>query len=611
MKKGDFLMRSFLLVLASASFAFSQWTQDRFAIGAWWDPELTNNAANDEAALRRYVDANFNLLGGMGDRYSWSWNTPGGGVRNITNQYLLNRVAAVNNTIGNVALRASVHEDAFLAAPVNLNNYTGLTGAQANALHGYTVIHEPTAAELPAQLNAVQSIRTTNPNRVTFDVLASIWRVWNGANTFQQNWTAYDNYVTNYVNHASTRVATFDYYVLSEIGGATNYSTAGADRVNYYRTLDLFGQRTRTANKEFWGFANGNDRQIDWWNAGVHTQERFPYPTDANLRFNAYSNLTYGAKGILWYTYDIPTTNCNPAVITCETFNATASNDNTIYNRLTAINQEMRNMGPTLMRLNWQTTVHGSATDPFSGETELPTVNASTPVMANEDTHDQIAIGIHNHMDNGRNYLTFFNKDWQNASPGSLYFSVSGFHDVFQFDKTNSTWSRIPQVISWAGSKTAFGLNFQPADLQIVDVKTANINALHQYWNSSANSHYYVENYEGADNGHGWIHEEVIGGIYAATGAPAGTTPLYQYWNSALNDWYYTTTWGGMNNCCGWAYVRTIGRIYPTQQPGTIPLYQYWNSAVTDHYYTTRWQGVDNGYGWTVDAVVGYVIPNI
>ncbi len=602
--KKSFLPPIFACMALSA--AFAEKSLDRFAIGAWWDPELSGSAATDENRLRDYLNGGFNILSGYGDKYSYHFSTTEGS-KNITNQYLLARAGAVNQGLGKVALGVNVHEDAFATATFNPSSYTALTGNSANALYGYSVIHEPLSADLPNLLNAVKNLRTKDPSRVTFDVMASIWRVWDKAKTFAPNWTAFDTYVTQYVNHANTKIASFDYYILSEINGKTHYSPQGADRVNYYATLNLFGKRTASANKIFWGIANSDDRQIEWWDGSTHLfQEHFPFPTDANLRFNAYSQLAYGAKGMMWYTWDMPTTSCNPAVVSCETFNYSASNNPVIYGRLQAINKEMANMGPTLMRLKFVSAVHGAATDPYSGESALPIINASTPVMNNEDTHDEIAIGIHKHLDNGRNYLTFFNKDWQNSK--TLWFSTKGFNDLYLFNKSTSAWTRVPQAISWSGQKTSFPLDFRPADLQLVDVRAGVINALHLYWDAAHFSHYVTANYEGSSGAHG-AYQETMGGVYKTQ--VTGTTPLYAYANPTLYDWMYTTTYQGNNNGSGYLYQSIVGYVFPTQQAGTVPLYQYWNAAGTDHYYTTRWQGNDNGYGWTYQATVGYVIQNI
>lgn len=494
--------------------------------------------------------------------------------------------------------------------PGNINSYTGLTGANATALYGYGIIHEPTLADLNTGLNTVNQIISSDRNRFTFDCLAGIWRSWDG--NFQTSWTAFDNYVTTYVNNTSTRVAAFDYYVLIDMmnNGTIDYSPLGADRVNYFRTLNLFATRAGAASKPFWGIAEACEYMIRWYNNGTWVQDDYHVvPTDPILRYNAFTHICYGSKGIIWFNYERPNARCpaNPTS-TCEDYRTGAANtDATVYSRVSQINLEMQNMSPTLMQLNWNTTVHGASTDPLSGETDLATISASTPVLAQFNLDPQVAIGVHTHRSAGNPYLTILNKNF-NSAKTNVPIVLRGICQVYIFNKANSTWSAAGVSANFANNTTTFNVNLPAGDMALVNINPWVLKPIYQYWNSGLTDHWYPGSWQGNNNGAGWQFECVWGFMYNSQWD--GTVPLYQYWNAGLNSHFYTTTWSGNDNGHGWLYETTVGYVFNTQTTGTVPLYCYWNSGLSDWWYTTTWQGNNNGAGWVYQGVACYVIPN-
>jgi hypothetical protein len=584
--------------------SYSQWSQDRFIIGTWIDPNMTGTTTTDNSSLEKYVSAHFNLLTGSGNNYSQNFNTAGAGQ--VSNQYMINRVATVNNNHGSTVLRICVRDNSL---PGNIASYTGLTNANAAALYGYGVIHEPTMAELNTGLNTVSQIISSDRNRFTFDCLATIWRCWDG--NFGTSWNAFDNYVTTYINNTSTRVAAFDYYVLFDIGndGTLDYSWLGADRITYFRTLNLFATRAGTASKPYWGVAEACEYMMRWYTNGVWDRDDYHgVPTDPILRYNAFTHICYGSKGIIWFNYERPAARCpaNPTR-TCEDYRTGAANtDATVYSRVSQINLEMQNMSPILMQLNWNTTVHGVEHDPLSNEADLPTISSSTPVLAQFNLDPQVAIGVHTHRTDGNPYLTILNKNI-NLSKANVPIVVKGICQAYLFNKSNSTWSNAGVSINFANNTTTFRVNLAAGDMALVSVNPWVLKPIYQYWNPSITDHYYPECWKGNNNGVGWQFECVWGAMYNVQ--RDGTVPLYQYWNPTLNSHFYTTTWQGNDNGHGWRYDYIVGYVFNSNTAGTTPLYCYWNSGLSDWWYTTSWQGTNNG-GWVYQGVACYVIPN-
>ena len=90
-------------------------------------------------------------------------------------------------------------------------------------------------------------------------------------------------------------------------------------------------------------------RNIPFWNF-FNTMPFGPHfdPTEAQLRWQIYTSLAYGAKGVLYFCYWTPSGGEFPtggAIITTE------GRKTRHYEEARRINQGIKNLGPTLMRL--------------------------------------------------------------------------------------------------------------------------------------------------------------------------------------------------------------------------------------------------------------------
>jgi hypothetical protein len=222
------------------------------------------------------------------------------------------------------------------------------------------------------------------------------------------------------------------------------------------------------------------------------------YPKLEHLKFNAFSNLIYGAKGLLWYNYGlVPAPTCpvgsaainayrdttwNPArnkvrkvgkqKEACESYIAAAATDKTIYMRLRQVNLEVKNMGPYLMRSNWVATVHGSAMDPESREPDLPVITGQTPYLTTDVKPEaHITVGLLKDTLNPRTgYLAVFNKDIKDKRHVEL--SMKGCPRISIANKQTGdlTGSRNLSGFSTAckGGHAEIRFNLDPGDMALV-----------------------------------------------------------------------------------------------------------------------------------------------
>lgn len=100
---------------------------------------------------------------------------------------------------------------------------------------------------------------------------------------------SYRDYVHRFDKEVPLQLLSFDHY---PVVGDTY-------RGDWYENLEIFSDEARKAGKPFWAFAL----------ATAH--DPYPIPDLAQLRFQVYSDLAYGAQGIQYFTYWTPGKNPN------------------------------------------------------------------------------------------------------------------------------------------------------------------------------------------------------------------------------------------------------------------------------------------------------------
>lgn len=368
-----------------------RFAQDQFAIGFWVDPPMDKRAAERYAEI---AEANFTtVIGGFGA------TTP----ETVKKQLDLCRKNGLKALVslpgyrqgaqqGEAALRAVLESDKFPDHP---------------ACWGFLTKDEPTSSEFPNLAFITEHLRESRPGKLTYINLFPDY-----ANSAQLGAPTYDEHVRRFVAEVNPDVLSMDHYPMM---------TPSADgRTRYCENLEVMRKYSLKASIPFWNFFNTMP-------FGNHYD-----PTEAQLRWQIYTSVAYGAKGILYFCYQTPPPGAEfprgGAIITVE------GERTRHYDQAKRINACLKNLGPTLMNLT-STGVH-RVTRLCDREEAL----AGTPIR--NITEGDFLIGTFRH-DDGRRAVLINNHDFSYTEWPTVTFDVPD-DQVMELDQL--TGREIPAV---------------------------------------------------------------------------------------------------------------------------------------------------------------------
>lgn len=254
-------MKLFLLTLLLLP--VDSWTQDRYVISFWVDPTVP--PANFSYEYARIYSAGFTtLLGGFG---------------------------AVDPPT--VKLQIDACEGAGLACiPASCETESGpnpsgtCIGVSDTKVFGYQMKDEPQASEFNALATWSESVGSRAPGALRFINLLPNY----GFNSE----SVYLDYVASFIKIVQPDVLCFDHYPIFSEPPSSDVSPAG-----YLRNLAIFRSASLSAGYplNFWNFMNvmpyGNRSDI----------------SESQIRWQVFSSLAFGAKGILYFCYWTPNGN--------------------------------------------------------------------------------------------------------------------------------------------------------------------------------------------------------------------------------------------------------------------------------------------------------------
>jgi len=377
--------------------AETRFHQDRFAIGYWVGPQTSENL---EARYREIADANFTLVIG----------TPG-----MT-------PAAQLSLCEKLGLRAIVDERA------------GEELAEGPACWGYALRDEPSAADFPALAKRVDEIRHERPGRFGYINLFP-----NYASTKQLGTVSYEEHVAQFMEIVKPDVLSMDHYPLMRPDGDS--------RERYCENLETMRRHSLKAGIPFWNFFYSmpfNDR-LD--------------PTEAQIRWQIFTSIAYGAKGVLYFCYWTPGkgnggTGEFPkggAIITAEGLKTRH------YDEARRINAELKHFGPTLMQLSSAGVYRvNTGADPAGVLAGRPVHNLS---RVRSDPHGEFIVGTFKHAD-GRNAALIVNHSYSHTAWPTVEFAVAA-GEVFEVSKTTGD---VGPVVDDSPELPGLQLSFGPGD---------------------------------------------------------------------------------------------------------------------------------------------------
>ena len=366
----------------------STFKQDRFAVGAFW-AEFPGGADLD-ARFREIADASFTLVFGPIEGCSPE------------------RLVELCQKHG---LAALVH-----AGSGSLENLPA-----GEACWGYRVFDEPSKTMFSKLRERAGTIRRIRPGKLDYINLfpnyASEKQLGVGDLRPQRaSGEAYAEYVARFVKELDPAVLCFDNYPIFKPDGGDKSDRTRASQDLYCQNLKTVRRYALEKDIPFWNYFNTAPY-------GPHTD-----PTEAQLRWQIYTSLAYGARGVLYFTYGTPDTFEFPkgGGILHRDGRRTRH-----WEQARRINRDVKNLGATLMKLRSTGVYRVKPGD--NPEDVLKGTPVRTIRRAKVDPPHDYLIGIFQHEDGRRAVMVNNYRFAYTAWPTVEFDTEAG--QVFEVDK--------------------------------------------------------------------------------------------------------------------------------------------------------------------------------
>jgi hypothetical protein len=267
-------------------------------------------------------------------------------------------------------------------ALINVSNLVAQVGLHP-AVFGYYLRDEPPANWFPNLEKVASSVRQFAPGK---------WPYINLFPDYAENWqlatTNYSEYLERFITSCHPTIISYDNYSLMDNNTV---------RESYWSNLEA----VRAACQK---------HKIEFWNI-VLSVAHFSYrePTAADLRFEAYTTLAYGGRGLAYFTYFAPPVGGYRAAPIDQFGHETPT-----WHNIQNVNLQIQKLGPTLLQLKCDDVYHIGAIP--SGAKAPPTNSLISSVSG-----DNFVVGEFTHSDGSR-YAMVVNKDLVKSRPCSPQF---------------------------------------------------------------------------------------------------------------------------------------------------------------------------------------------
>jgi len=254
-----------------------------------------------------------------------------------------------------------------------------------SSLFGYHIIDEPEYLYFEKAGSILHYFESKDPLHYGYINLYP-----NYASREQLGTTNYTEYIDSYLQIVDPSILSFDHYPILTFGL----------RENFFKNLEIIREHALKYNKSFWGFA----RSLPYAN--------YPVPTEGHLRFQIYSNLIYGAKGIQYFKYwpkERSIWNFPYAIVTPE------GEKSIVYYIVQKINAEILYMGQLFLDLK-STSVFHSEPVPI-GCTKIP-----DKFVFSVESAKPVCIGTFEDS-NSEQYFMILNRDYEHFSKVNIKFN--------------------------------------------------------------------------------------------------------------------------------------------------------------------------------------------
>ncbi len=255
------------------------------------------------------------------------------------------------------------------------------------AVFGYYLRDEPGAAAYSGLARWSEAVRKAAPKAFPYINLFP-----NYASAAQMGVPTYDEYVESFLTVVKPPYLSYDHYALMEDGSL---------RDGYFQNLETVRAAALRHKVPFWNIVLAN------------AHYSYAEPTEAGLRFQAYTTLAYGARGISYFTYFTPSGE-NYRLAPIDPF----GDKTATWHFLRRVNLQIHRLAPTYIRLRSVHVFH---------HPEVP--RGCAPVTTSRFL-DQVAGGnllVGEFEDpEGRPWVLIVNKSLTRSTPYSVKFKSPG-----------------------------------------------------------------------------------------------------------------------------------------------------------------------------------------
>jgi hypothetical protein len=239
------------------------------------------------------------------------------------------------------------------------------------AVYGYQLRDEPTAGFFPGLATVSDVVKEAHPGAWPYINLFP-----NYANAGQLGAPDYQTYLEQFVATCRPPVLSYDHYALLEGGGL---------REGYFANLEAVRRASVKHDLPFWNIVL----------AAAHFNYR--EQSHADLRFQAYTSLAYGVRGLAWFKYFAPAVG-NYRAAPIDQFGS----ETPAWHAMRNVNLQIAALGPTLLKLTSDRVYHfGSIPAGCVAPDEGSLVEAiGGPMLVGDFTHED-----------GTRYCFVVNKD--------------------------------------------------------------------------------------------------------------------------------------------------------------------------------------------------------
>lgn len=385
--------------------------QKEFLLSAWSAPQMT------QPNLDYYKGANFSHAMWVLSPFSVGVNL----VKQNKMTSLVNIVEAIPNYLAKLygfsGNPAAITASDLTAMGSTLNAYKN-----ENAVDGYMIIDEPGASRFANISKVVAEIRTKSPTKLAFVNLLPTY-----ATADQTNTSNYVDYVYRFLNEVKPEMLSYDYY---------NFFV-GYDSPDYFYNLEIIRNYGLKYNVPYTNIIQLIGTEAQYVPTAPNLNWRTPSP--AEHRFLVYTSLAYGYTGIVWFHWQESSWGLTAYPVPKQA---------EIYNDVTQLNKEIKNIGAELIKLKSVGTFHIGGLLP-NGTNPLPADQLIYSVVGSQT----YVVGLY--KDALQNdYFMVMNKDYTTNS--DVVINLKSYTSKLEhFDANLGSWVNIPNYTT-SQTKTQF-----------------------------------------------------------------------------------------------------------------------------------------------------------